>query len=246
MRDGVTVNGIHYGPIEAEIERVQSSNLWLTFAIREGKNREVRNVLNHLGLTVTRLIRVSFGPFRLGELAEGAVEEVRTRTLREQLGDKLIAQAGVDFSSPIAPSPPAAASEPPEARRPRRPPTAASEPGSAPRTGRPTGQIDKRKKPGSLDHAWRVNAEDGPAKKLHRPYRGARGNAAPREAPAGKMRTELSQDRKGRAVTVERWGKVSALEQREERPQRTQRPRGRRGSPDRAGGPRPRQPRGRK
>jgi 23S rRNA pseudouridine2605 synthase len=246
LRAGVTISGIHYGQIEAAIERVQSSNLWLTFAIREGKNREVRTVLNHLGLTVTRLIRVSFGPFRLGELAEGAVEEVRTRTLREQLGDKLIAQAGVDFSSPIAPSPPAAASEPPEARRPRRPPTAASEPGSAPRTGRPTGQIDKRKKPGSLDHAWRVNAEDGPAKKLHRPYRGARGNAAPREAPAGKMRTELSQDRKGRAVTVERWGKVSALEQREERPQRTQRPRGRRGSPDRAGGPRPRQPRGRK
>ncbi len=133
LRAGVTISGIHYGPIEAAIERVQSSNLWLTFAIREGKNREVRTVLSHLGLTVTRLIRVSFGPFRLGELAEGAVEEVRTRTLREQLGDKLIAQAGVDFSSPIAPSPPAAAMEPREARRPRRPTAHQSPaPGAAP------------------------------------------------------------------------------------------------------------------
>ena len=72
LRTGITVDGIHYGEIEATLERVQGSNLWLTFAIREGKNREVRNVLGHLGLTVTRLIRVSFGPFQLGELAEGA------------------------------------------------------------------------------------------------------------------------------------------------------------------------------
>ena len=65
LRGGVTIGGIHYGAIEATLDRVQGSNLWLTFAIREGKNREVRNVLGHLGLTVTRLIRVSFGPFQL-------------------------------------------------------------------------------------------------------------------------------------------------------------------------------------
>ena len=100
LRNGVTIDGIHYGAIEAALDRVQGSNLWLTFAIREGKNREVRNVLGHLGLTVTRLIRVSFGPFQLGELADGAVEEVRTRVLREQLGDKLVALAGADFSAP--------------------------------------------------------------------------------------------------------------------------------------------------
>ena len=76
---------------------MQGSNLWLTFAIREGKNREVRNVLGHLGLAVTRLIRVSFGPFQLGELAEGAVEEVRTRVLREQLGEKLVGLSRADF-----------------------------------------------------------------------------------------------------------------------------------------------------
>src|SRR5580692_11997828 len=101
LRAGLTLSGIHYGAIEATIERVQGANLWLSFAIREGKNREVRTVLGHLGLEVTRLIRVSFGPFQLGELAEGAVEEVATRVLREQLGDKVLAQSNADFSAPI-------------------------------------------------------------------------------------------------------------------------------------------------
>ena len=93
LRDGVTVDGINYGPIEATLDREQTSNVWITFAIREGKNREVRNVLRHLGLHVARLIRVSFGPFQLGDLAEGEVDEVPTRVLRDQLGEKL-AQAG--------------------------------------------------------------------------------------------------------------------------------------------------------
>ena len=111
LRTGVTIDGIRYGEIEATLDRVQGSNLWLTFAIREGKNREVRNVLGHLGLTVARLIRVSFGPFQLGELAEGAVEEVRTRVVREQLGERLVALSGADFSAPIAAPPPREKSE---------------------------------------------------------------------------------------------------------------------------------------
>src|SRR5580700_4606774 len=82
LRQGITISGIHYGAIEAALERVQGSNLWLTFAIREGKNREVRTVLAHLGLEVTRLIRVSFGPFQLAELAESAVEEVHAGAAR--------------------------------------------------------------------------------------------------------------------------------------------------------------------
>src|SRR5580658_4675407 len=94
LRAGLTLSGPHYGAIDATIERVQGANLWLTFAIREGKNREVRNVLGALGLTVTRLIRVSFGPFQLGEMVEGEVEEVRTRVLREQLGGRLAALSG--------------------------------------------------------------------------------------------------------------------------------------------------------
>jgi 23S rRNA pseudouridine2605 synthase len=102
LRHGITIDGIRYGAIEAQLEREQGGNVWLVFAMREGKNREVKNVLGHLGLAVNRLIRVSFGPFQLGDLPAGAVEEVRTRHLREQLGARLAKVAGVDFSGPIA------------------------------------------------------------------------------------------------------------------------------------------------
>jgi 23S rRNA pseudouridine2605 synthase len=123
---GITVNGVEYGPIQATLDREQGSNVWLTMGLREGKNREVRNVLRVLGLTVNRLIRVSFGPFRLGELAPGAAEEVNTRVLREQLGDKIARHAGADFSAPLhervapreSPKRPTAAR--PRAARPRR------------------------------------------------------------------------------------------------------------------------------
>ena len=81
LRHGIEVDGIRYGAIEATLDREQGSNVWLTFAMREGKNREIRNVLGHLGLAVNRLIRVSYGPFQLGELPDGAVEEVKTRAL---------------------------------------------------------------------------------------------------------------------------------------------------------------------
>ena len=101
LKKGVEVDGVKYGPIDAVLERDQGANVWLVFAIREGKNREVRNVMAHLGLEVNRLIRVSYGPFQLGELAEGEVEEVRTRVLREQLGDKIAAQAGAEFAKPM-------------------------------------------------------------------------------------------------------------------------------------------------
>src|SRR5262247_4567710 len=117
LRAGITIDGIHYGSIEATVDRAQGSNVWLTFAIREGKNREVKNVLGHLGLAVNRLIRVSFGPFQLGELAEGAVEEVKTRTLRDQLGERIAAAAGADFAAPIVPREEPAALPRPPARR---------------------------------------------------------------------------------------------------------------------------------
>ena len=91
LKKGVEVDGVKYGSIDATLERDQGANVWLVFAIREGKNREVRNVMAHLGLEVNRLIRVSYGPFQLGELVEGTVEEVKTRVLREQLGEKIAA-----------------------------------------------------------------------------------------------------------------------------------------------------------
>jgi 23S rRNA pseudouridine2605 synthase len=98
LRNGVEVDGVKYGSIDAQLERDKGANVWLVFAIREGKNREVRNVLAHLGLEVNRLIRVSYGPFQLGELGEGEVEEVKTRVLREQLGEKIASAAGADFA----------------------------------------------------------------------------------------------------------------------------------------------------
>jgi 23S rRNA pseudouridine2605 synthase len=90
---GIRVDGFDYGPIEAEVDRVQGSNVWLKVALREGKNREIRRIMEHFGWPVTRLIRLSFGPFQLGGLAEGAVEEVTGKVLKEQLGALLGASA---------------------------------------------------------------------------------------------------------------------------------------------------------
>lgn len=86
LKDGVTVNGISYGPIEATLDRAQGANAWLTVSLREGKNREVRRVMEHLGLRVNRLIRTSYGPFQLGKLKPGDVEEISEKVLREQVG----------------------------------------------------------------------------------------------------------------------------------------------------------------
>src|SRR5271154_5320500 len=109
LREGVTIEGIHYAGIEARLEREQGANVWIMMGLREGKNREIKRVLEHLGLSVNRLIRVSFGPFELGDLAEGEVAEVRTRILRDQLGLKLAKQAGANFDAPIeSPAPPVA------------------------------------------------------------------------------------------------------------------------------------------
>jgi 23S rRNA pseudouridine2605 synthase len=101
LKDGVTVDGMHYGPIEAELQREVGDNVWLTLGLREGKNREVKRILEHLGLQVNRLIRISFGPFQLGNLEEGAVEEVRTSILRDQLGETLAQTAETDFDAPV-------------------------------------------------------------------------------------------------------------------------------------------------
>jgi 23S rRNA pseudouridine2605 synthase len=222
LRAGVTVDGIRYGPIEAAIERVQGTNLWLTFAIREGKHREVRNVLGDLGLEVTRLIRVSFGPFQLGELAAGAVEEVRTRVLREQLGARLVARSGADFSLPLAAPPrletkePARDSGDPKGARKRRTsdPWRASE---GDRSGKKLRLEKKEKARGSdsvkkarhksTSHSWRASEEDRPGKKLRRKFRGSRReDGTPRETPTAQSRTALLTDRKGRRVLVERFG----------------------------------------
>ncbi|MEO6012151.1 MAG: pseudouridine synthase [Devosia sp.] len=101
IKEGIEVEGVEYGPIEATLEREQGSNVWLQVGLREGKNREIKNVLSALGLQVNRLIRTSFGPFQLNDLPIGAVEVVKARVLREQLGKRLADEAGVDFDSEL-------------------------------------------------------------------------------------------------------------------------------------------------
>ena len=109
LKEGIAVEGVLYGAIEATLDRVQGSNVWITMGLREGKNREIKNVLGALGLDVNRLIRISYGPFQLGELPIGQVQEIRGRTLREQLGPRLIADAKANFDAPIYNDQPAAA-----------------------------------------------------------------------------------------------------------------------------------------
>jgi 23S rRNA pseudouridine2605 synthase len=101
LKGGITVEGVRYGPIEATLDREQGANVWLTFEIREGKNREVRKVLEQLGLKVNRLIRVAFGPFELGEIDDGEVDEVETDDLRKALGPEIARQANADFDAPL-------------------------------------------------------------------------------------------------------------------------------------------------
>lgn len=85
LKNGITVEGVRYGPIDARLERA-AANSWITLSLTEGKNREVRRVLEALGLKVNRLIRISYGPFQLGTLAPGAVEEIPRKVLKDQLG----------------------------------------------------------------------------------------------------------------------------------------------------------------
>ncbi|WP_299480477.1 pseudouridine synthase [uncultured Roseibium sp.] len=101
LNDGVAIDGVLYGAIEAVLDKEQGNNVWMTVSLREGKNREVKRVLEHLGLTVNRLIRVSYGPFQLMDLPDGDVREIRGRVLRDQLGDALASEAGADFDAPI-------------------------------------------------------------------------------------------------------------------------------------------------
>ncbi|MDF1606778.1 S4 domain-containing protein [Hoeflea sp. YIM 152468] len=102
LKDGIAVEGVLYGAIEATLDRKQGHNVWITMGLREGKNREIKNVLGALGLEVNRLIRISFGPFQLGDIREGDVVEIKSRTLREQLGERMIEESGANFDAPLS------------------------------------------------------------------------------------------------------------------------------------------------
>ncbi|MGH7915361.1 MAG: pseudouridine synthase [Candidatus Binataceae bacterium] len=85
LAEGVTIDGVRYRPARTTIDSRQGSNCWLTMILREGKNREIKKLLEQLGLQVTRLIRIGYGPFQLGKLAQGAVEEAPLRMLSSLL-----------------------------------------------------------------------------------------------------------------------------------------------------------------
>jgi 23S rRNA pseudouridine2605 synthase len=121
---GITIDRVAYGPIEAGLDSRQGTNAWLTVSLKEGKNREVRRVMEHLGLQVTRLIRIAYGPFQLGVLPRHGVEEVHPRILRDQLGIGEKPARKREAEAPATPPlPPPRASTIPRARNaaPRRP-----------------------------------------------------------------------------------------------------------------------------
>ncbi len=191
LRDGVTVDGVDYMGIEARLDREQGSNAWITMGLREGKNREIKKVLEHLGLAVNRLIRISFGPFELGDLAEGEAAEVRTRVLRDQLGVKLAREAGADFDAPLI-----------ERAAPR------AEPG--PKEGRRNerGEREKRERePTPRDRRGR--SEDRPGRRVARDEAPRRAPPAPstperRRKHVSALRAEIASDASGPRKRVER------------------------------------------
>jgi len=95
LKDGIDIDGVRYGPVRAEIDQTQGGNQWITLSITEGKNREVRKLMEHLGLKVNRLIRTAYGPFQLGKLAKDAIEEIPAKQLREQIGRKMCEEIGL-------------------------------------------------------------------------------------------------------------------------------------------------------
>ena len=136
LKDGVVIDGVMYGAVEATLDRVQGANTWLTLGLREGKNREVKKLLAHLDLDTNRLIRISYGPFQIGDLVPGEVREIRGRVLRDQLGEKLARDAHADFEAPV---------RPPPVVKPAPVPHTHSRPG---RPGKPARPDDKPLKPG--------------------------------------------------------------------------------------------------
>ncbi|MCJ2058003.1 pseudouridine synthase [Methylobacterium sp. J-048] len=253
LAKGVTIDGMEYGPVEATLDRVQGDNLWLTLGLREGKNREVKRILEHLGLSVNRLIRLSFGPFQLGDLEVGLVEEVRMRVLKDQLGKALAEQAGVDFESPVR-EPIGAFGSPKKAEKHvERAPSAgrnAARPAPAPRVS--TGGAGS----GPRKSAWRADEDSGKPRAARVPRRGTDPRAS-QAAAAERGHERVGSFQKGdRRVVVERLSASPVEPVQEEKPRRRYADRGAPeggqrsapGRPDRAGwdsrGPAPRGDRG--
>ncbi|HEY1887752.1 MAG TPA: pseudouridine synthase [Roseiarcus sp.] len=207
LADGVAIDGVDYQGVEARLDREQGANAWLTLGLREGKNREIKKILEHLGLAVNRLIRVSFGPFELGDLPEGEVMEVRTRVLRDQLGVKLAKEANANFDAPVIvreQTPPEQKSARTRSERGRVSP----EPKKAMQ-----GRSDRRASAG----LGRIERDEGQRRGPPKPSTPERrrkhvsalraesaADASDAKAPRRRVERSATQDRKGRTVAVER------------------------------------------
>lgn len=145
LRRGVVADGEKFQPMSVDIERTQGGNLWLNVALKEGRNREVRRALEVVGLKVNRLIRVSYGPFQLGDLAPGAVEELKPKVLRDQLGLKTEPLRGPVKKPDAKPAPDKPGPRKPGMGKPGAPGRGAAKPGAA-KPGSPRGG-DRRKGP---------------------------------------------------------------------------------------------------
>jgi 23S rRNA pseudouridine2605 synthase len=119
LRKGITVEGIRYGSVQATLDRQQGDNAWLTMALTEGKNREIRNLCRHFGWAVSRLIRLSYGPFQLGNLESGQVEEVKGKVLKDQLNIETPKEKPKDRGTLKAPDRPRGSERPKGSARPR-------------------------------------------------------------------------------------------------------------------------------
>ncbi|OYU19576.1 MAG: RNA pseudouridine synthase [Rhodobacteraceae bacterium PARR1] len=212
LRRGITVEGERFQPMELAMDRHQGANAWLTVGLREGKNREIRRAMNEIGLTVNRLIRISYGPFRLNEMQPGDVEEVRPKVLRDQLG--LSAEADDD-----AP-----------ARRVTRVTTSRKADDVAPRRSVPTGAARKPKgdAPRWLDEemttkrpARRTDGDSprGRSATEDRPARPARAGAGASDKPA--PRRTVAVDRTGDGPAPRRFGTSAAKRGDEDAPRPT-------------------------
>ncbi|KXF78601.1 hypothetical protein ATN84_02065 [Paramesorhizobium deserti] len=239
LKNGIAVDGVFYGAVEAELEREQGSNVWISVGLREGKNREVKNVLGALGLTVSRLIRISFGPFQLGDLEEGAVREIRGRTLRDQLGEKLIEESGADFDAPVlnefSNAPVRGAGAPAETRE--RPARRSSEwisssPGGSGKAKGPRRSRDEKRddalsrlstSPAPRGRGPAKERGERPAEPSSRKSRGANVWMAPGARPQGKKSVPEESAEKPRrprpAASAERAREGEARPQRRERPE---------------------------
>lgn len=207
---GLTIDGVRYGPIEAALDKVQGSNAWLTVGLKEGKNREIRKVMESLELQVTRLIRLSYGPFQLGKLPDGEVEEVPVRVLADQLAAFFAEHGG----APVQPIGTAKAKVKPAAKAPFK-----SKPGAKPSGEKFSGEKrDAQRRDGDKrDSPQRDGSQRDSVKRDSAKRDAAKRDAPKREfednKPAGRAKLSLAQPLEGAAAAKARraGGKTEAF-----------------------------------